>query len=302
MRPSLAAHSALPALPPGTGRMISFEEMRLIAIGANLDSPDGAAVVVPGEQVTHILTLDRLEDIETHINSLAMDVKFGSKPVVEDSLRATLHIAETATNAHELHYLQAMFIHHRQVLLALAANRHIPEPVQLALATDNQLLGDRRLQRVLASNPALTASVMQTMWEKTEDSQVQLRIAQNAASRANEHQRDNDYAKLAEGIYKASYDGAVRTAAIAGIRDPELLRRIASTNDVTFGAAELTALAGNRHAPVDVLRGLATPEGRLQEVQRLFSPLSSQRIAKLARENMHRKLVSDATHYHSSPD
>ncbi|WP_454727705.1 MULTISPECIES: hypothetical protein [Cupriavidus] len=304
MKPSLAALYAVEAPPPGTGRFMSFADMRQLALGENLIPADGAAVVVPGERFTAFAGLDDLTQMESRINELKVEVMLAAKPAVAEVLRPTILIAETSTHPHELQYLQAMFIHHRQVLRALAVNKHLPEQTQRVLATDTLLKDDKSLQRLLASNPALTSSVMQAMWSETDDSIVQVRISENAAQQGKLYDGENDFARLCEAFYQSSADRSVRLAAIEGIRDPELLRRIASTNDVTFGAAELTAIAANRHTPDDVLNTLTKPAGMLQRVQNVLHPMTSSRIHQLAQQNLERRNAAsrDATDYHSSPD
>jgi len=301
MNPSLAALTAMEAPPPGTGRFGSFADMRALALDAGLVPRDGSAVVLPGERLAAFAAINDLAEIESKINGLKVDVMLAAKPELTDALRATVHIAESSTHPHELHYLQAMFVHHRQVMRTLASNKHIPEQTQRLLATDSVLKDDRALQRVLAHNPALTASVMQAMWAETDDSLVQLRITENAAEQATLYDGTNEFAKLCEAFYKGTADRTVRLAAIAGIRDPESLRRIVSTHDVAFGAAELTAVAANRHAPDDVLQALAQPGG---VVQRAFSPIASARLQQTARDSIARRnsAAADATLYHSSPD
>jgi hypothetical protein len=283
---------------------MSFDDIRQLAISADLVPSDGAAVVVPGSRFAAFATLDDLAAIESRINGLKVDVMLAAKPQLDEALRATVHIAETSTQPHELHYLQAMFLHHRQVLRAVAANKHISEPTQRVLATDTMLKDDRALQRVLAVNPALTASVMQAIWTQTDDSLVQLRVSENAAKQAQLFDGDSDFAQLSKAFYERTLDRSVRLAAIPGIADPDTLRRIAQTNDRTFGAAELAAVAANRHTPQDVLVAMTQPSGMLQRVQHVLHPIASSRIGQLARQNLERRQTvdRDATHYHSSPD
>lgn len=305
MKASLAAHLLAPTLESGGDiKHVSFDELRDFAIGAQLVPADGTAVVVPGERLAQLAPLDQLEAIESRINGLRMEVTLAAKPDKNAALRQSVHIAETSQHPHELHYLLAMFIHHKEVLRALAANKNLAEADQRQLAMNAELAKDKGLQRVLAANPALSASVMRTMLATTDDSMVQLRVAENAAKQALTYDGENDFAVISESLLKESFDGWVRIAAIEGVRDPELLRDIATTHDNVFGARERAAVAANRYTPPDVLEDMTSASGIRGVMQGILQTPVSSAIGRLAQQNLEKRRGAEAaaTLYHSSPD
>ena len=319
MKPSLSAFLIAPAehdggddamdaakqSPKAPGiRRVSFAAMRDVAVAQDLIPVDGTAVVVPGERFAQLMSMDKLEEIEARINGLRMEVKLASKQDKTAALQQGVLIAETSQHPHELSYLMAMFIHHKEVLRALAANKHLPEQDQRRLAQDPELAKDKGLQRVLASNPALTASVMRVMLAQTDDSLVQLEVAKNAAEQAAAIDAESDFAAISESLFSESYDRWVRVAAIQGVRDPELLRRIAATHDNVLGPSERAAVAANRNTPPEVLERMAKPTGIRRAMQGITQGAVPAVIARLAQQTLRARRSAEApsTHYHSSPD
>lgn len=301
MKASLAAQELVS--PVGEPRFVTFDEMRGIAVFRDLTPTDGSAVVIDGAAFRDFFPLEDLEAVEARINALRTDVVLASNQAKSPALSKAVQIAQDSEHGHELNYLLGMFIHHKEVLRELAKNRSLPVDAQRRLVSDPELVKDKQLQRVLARNPALSAEAMRTMLAATDDSLVQVYLAENAAEQSSHLGTDNEYTRIAESLVENSFTRLVRIAALPGVRSEDLLRKIADTHDTLLGAPELAAVASNRHTPADVLQRLEQPSGIGSVLQRALQTTAAAVIGKLAQKTLRdRRDAEAASLYHSTPD
>lgn len=264
--------------------MLSFADVSQRFKERGLYPKDGAAVQVEGGRFADIMRLGTLGEIETHVNDLLVAVRNAkARPVLEERLAQAARMAAVSSDSYELHYLASMFIHHREVMVEVARNKSIDERTQRILATDDSLRRDRAVQVALARNERLHPEVMAIILNGTDDSYVHFAVAENAAKNSlSTRDSTGGYAEICDAL-SVSYDSAVRQAAIVGIRDPEVLRKIAANNSTFLAPRELEAVAANKHTPDDVLSELSTSS--LPRVQ----PLLGVKVATTARRTLNEK-------------
>lgn len=236
---------------------MSFDDMANVVREKGLYSKTGAAVQIDGKQLHKLIQLDRLVAMENRINELVYaTAKAATSEEKESTMKESIHIASFSTDTHELHYLASMLINHREVMRTLARNPHIDEKTQLILATDLELKNDRETQLGLAHNPALSAVIMAKIINTSDNIHVHQGIALNAVAKARALPHDSDYADICKQL-AGSFDTIMRQTAIPGVRDPEILRKIADNNSVFLAPRELEAVASNHFTPDDVLQDLS---------------------------------------------
>lgn len=260
--------------------MVSFGELSQRFKERSLYPKDGRAAHVEGKAFVDLWRLGTAVQVESHINDLVVAVRnAGTHELRDEKMKEAVRIARESTDAFELHYLTSMFIHHRKVMRALARNSHIDEKTQMILATDDELKQDPEIQIGLAHNLILSDAVMVKMLNECENQFVQMGLAWNAASQARSGTANSPYVKICNMLAK-SFDVAVRAEAIGGIRDPEILREVASSNSVFLAPRVLEAVATNDNTPTDVLHDLSV--GSMPKLQSMFAI----RVAENARRTL----------------
>jgi hypothetical protein len=257
----------------------SFEELMHLAREKSLYAKTGDVIVVPGQLVGSILSAGTTDDVKARINELIALVKRGPSldwrnpaaakeaqtEAADAAMLDALDIAEASQNADELHYLAGMFIHHRVVMRAVAANPAISPVTQLLLANDPVLSKDRGIQLALAHNQALTADTMKHMYNRSDDPFVLTGLAMNAVAQSKRSRAACEFGNICLAAAK-SLDGALRVVALAGVKDSEFLEKAAFNTNPFFAPKELESIAGNSNTPVNALQHIArTPLAGLQK-------------------------------------
>lgn len=253
------------ALEFGDGKLPRFAPLSIIGHYVRehgLYPRDGQMQKVEGVEVSMVLKMQSLQQIENRINDLVFELRQVKKRH-ETALEKALEIAKTSTDPYELHYMAHMFMHERSVLRAVAKNPHLSEKTQFMIASLSHFRQDRQLQISLAHNPALSSTVMEKMLS-IKDVFVLQGVAHNAA-RKSQQLNDPGCAEVCKKIALVPWDDTLSKAAIPGVKDPNVLRQIADTHGALFEAEKLEMVAQNVHTPTDVLERMSkTPLARLQ--------------------------------------
>lgn len=225
---------------------------------------DGRMQKKDGVEFSSLLRLQTLQQIENRINDLVDELR-ETRDRHEAALGQALEIANTATDPYELHYMGNMFMYQREVLRAVAKNPNLSEKTQLLIVSMELLRDDREIQLGLAHNPSLCPVVMEKMMSYTEDVFVLQGIAHNAARQSQINREDTAFAAVCKELALVHWDTTLSKAAIPGVKDPDVLRRIAENNSALYAADKLELVAQNPHTPDDVLTRMAeTPLARMQ--------------------------------------
>lgn len=225
---------------------------------------DGRMDKIEGNDMSSLMRLETLQQIEDRINGLVSELR-QARERHEVALDRAMKIADTSTDPYELHYLVNMFLHQKEVLRAAARNPHLSEKTQLLIVSMTELRRDRELQLSLAHNASLCAMVMGKMLGYTQDVFVLQGVAHNAARQAQANPADRDFAAICKELALVPWDVTLAKAAIPGVKDAEVLRKLAEGNTAVYGADKLALVAQNPHTPDDVLAKLAeTPLARVQ--------------------------------------
>ncbi|TKC90148.1 hypothetical protein FAZ69_08345 [Trinickia terrae] len=248
-----------------------------------------------GTHLRNIATATAREDAEAAIDRLEAGVRNAHGREARQSFRDALSMAKHSENPHQLHYLASMFINHPNVIREIAKNPHIETRTQLAVLDDSVLGQDVRLQRNLGDNPAIGPEVMTRLLNNSEDSITHYAVTRNAVRKSlQSNGPDTPYVKICDMLADTSRDPALRLAALAGVRDHSVMRKIVRTRDAVFGARELEAIAGNIHAPKDVLAEMANASGPRQAEHAAFGAAIGQRAALTLARLSHPEMDNDA--------
>ncbi|CAE6793365.1 hypothetical protein R70006_04953 [Paraburkholderia domus] len=277
MNPSLAATEFGPSPAP---RYMSFADIGALVRERHLYAD--TAIRIDGRRVTEVLTHQRVAQVENTINGLvksARDHESGKERSL--AVKQALRVARDSDDAHELHYLASMFINEPSVIRQLAKNPKLPEKTQRVIANDPKLKQDMHVVRALAGNPGLKPDLMRELLSRSEDTITRHEIAKNAAQKSRfAPDAESPYVKLCNELADTTYDDALRLAALPGVRDGDVLRKIARTRDVVLGARELEAVADNVYTPPDVLAGLANVSGPKQVFYAALGVTVAQKAAR----------------------
>lgn len=253
----------------GDGKLPKFASMATIGHYVRehgLYPRDGKMQKVEGGALTSILRLQTLQQIEDRINNLVGEMR-QAKERHEVALTQALEIAYTSIDPYELHYMANMFMPQREVLRAVIKNPNLSEKTQLLIVSIAELRKDREIQLGLAHNPALCPAVMEKMLGYTEDVFVLQGIAHNAARQSALTHDDTQFAEICKALALVHWDETLSKAAIPGVKDPDVLRRMADSHSALVAADKLELVAQNPHTPDDVLEKMAnTPMARMQHV------------------------------------
>lgn len=274
--------------PQGNGFM-SFDALRERFLTRSLYPKDGRATRVEGDRFADMLRIGSLAEIEQRINALLLDVRSAEHGLIKDEkMQAAVSIAANSKDSFELHYLTSMFIHHREVMIALAGNANIGEKTQMVIVNDETLRADSAVQRALAHNPQLREMPMIKLIRASDSPHVLLGVALNAAKRSKGASTANEYSEVCSALARGlGYDSVVRQAAIEGVRDPEVLRAIAESGSVVMVPRILEAVARNASTPDDVLQEMSSasfprlqPYLSISVAELAYSTLESKRFEK----------------------
>ncbi|MCA8050711.1 hypothetical protein [Burkholderia arboris] len=285
MNPSLSAAEFSPASAPA---YISFADMGGLIRQRHLYAD--SALQVDGRRFgAATVGAMRMAQAEEAINKLVTAARDREKPRGRpQAIREALRVAKDSDDPHELHYLTSMFINEPTVIKELAKNPHLPEKSQRVIAHDTTLAANVHVMRSLASNPSLQPDLMRDLLNSSEDSIVRHEIAHNAALKSRfAPDAGSPYVKLCDELADTTYDNALRLAALPGVRDADVLRKIARTRDVVFGARELEAVADNIHTPVDVLADMANVPKSRKMLHAAFGVTVAQKAARTLVELRH---------------
>lgn len=249
----------------GDGKLPKFASLSVIGHYVRehgLYPRDGQMQKIEGTEISPVLRMQSLQQVEDRINDLVGELRQVKKRH-EAAMEKALDIAKTSTDPYELHYMAHMFMHERTVLRAIAKNPHLSEKTQFMIASLSHFRKDRQLQISLAHNPALSSTVMEKMLS-IEDVFVLQGLAHNAA-RKSQQLNDQGCAEVCKKIALVPWDDTLSKAAIPGVKDPNVLRQIADTHSAMFEAEKLEMVAQNIHTPTDVLERMSkTPLARIQ--------------------------------------
>ncbi|KVV07315.1 hypothetical protein WK77_16120 [Burkholderia ubonensis] len=228
----------------------------------------------------------RMAQAEESINRLVKAARSREQPKARPkAIQEALRVAKDSSDPHELHYLTSMFINEPTVIKELAKNPNLPEKSQRVIANDSALAQNVHVMRSLAANPSLQPDLMRDLLNSSDDSIVRHEVAQNAALKSRyAPDAESPYVKLCDELADTTYDNALRLAALPGVRDADVLRKIARTRDVVFGARELEAVADNVHTPVDVLAGMANVSNPRKMLHAAFGVTVAQKAAQTLAE------------------
>ena len=268
---------------------LSFQQMGQLVRTKRLTADRGLRV--EGRALVDLASVQRMIEAEDAINRLVLKVKNPDNR--KDKSLATeraLRMAKDSTSGHELNYLASMFINQPQVLRALAKNPNLSEDTQRMLVNDAKTSGDIHVVRALAGNPAVKPDLMRDILKapEFEDDIVHHQVAANAAQKAHiARDREDPYVKLCDQLADTTYNNGLRLVVIPGVRNPEVLRKIADTRDNVLGAAELEAVASNMHTPSDVLRKMADVSPARRVMQAMFGVTVAQKAARTLHDLQH---------------
>ncbi len=225
---------------------------------------DGKMQKVEGGELSSILRLQTLQQIEDRINTLGVEMH-QARERHEAALAQAMDIAYTSNDPYELHYMANMFRHQREVLRSVVKNPNLSEKTQLLIASIAELHKDREIQLGLAHNPSICSTVMEKMIEYTQDVFVLQGLAHNAARQSQLTHDDTAFAEICKHLALVHWDVTLSKAAIPGVKDPEILRRMADGHNAIFAADKLELIAQNPYTPDDVLERMSkTPLARIQ--------------------------------------
>lgn len=266
---------------------LSFQEMGQLVRARRLHAD--RALQVDGRALGEAVATHRMADAEESINRLVVATRSASKGKTKPlAIDAALRVARDSEDGHELHYLASMFINEPLVLRQLAKNPNLSEKTQRVLLNDPQISNNVHVMRALAGNPALRPDLMRDLLAKSEDDIVRHEVASNAVQKAHfAGDREDPYVKLCDELADTTYDDSLRLVALSGVRDPAVLRKIARTRDVVFGARELEAVADNPYTPVDVLADLAGVSSTRKMMQAMFGVTVAQKASRTLQDLQH---------------
>lgn len=252
MNPSLQARERA-----ATSGFMNFEELSLHFRENDLSPKDGRFHRVEGKKVAAVLGMETFKEVEAEINEMVFAIKNSvSQAEVSASLDDAIVAAEGSTDPFQLSYLASMFIHHREVMRAVARNQHIDEGTQMILASDLELRRDKAVQMALGGNPSLIASVARKMIMGNTDPYVENAITATVSKKSVTGPVDSEFAQLCKELARF-YDPLTRATALKGVQDPEVLRIAADSNSLILGSKDLEAVATNKFTPDDVLAELS---------------------------------------------
>lgn len=254
----------------GDGKLPKFASITIIGHYVRehgLYPRDGQMQKVEGQEISSMLRLQTLQQIEDQINNLVGEMRQASKRHGEVMEKA-LELASTSSDPYELHYMALMFMHEKAVLLEVVKNPNLSEKTQFLIASLSEFRKDRQVQLGLAHNPSLCSTVMEKMMGYTEDVFVLQGIAHNATRKAKLANNDSvGFAKICGQIALVQWDDTLSKAAIPGVTDPEVLRQIAENNSVIFAAEKLEMVAQNIHTPTEILERMSKTPAPLARIQ-----------------------------------
>lgn len=252
MKLSLAAAHFVGKLP----RFMSFDSLSQFVRERGLYPADGKMMLAEGQDLSKLLRMQNMQQIESRINALVFDMKNAQRNQRE-TLRRTSAIAEKSTDPYELHYLAGMFASKRAIIRAIAKNQTLSRETQILIARNPEMNKDRETLMNLAHNPSVTEEAMEVLIEVADDPFVLHGVALNASMRSQAAPGDTPYAAICAFLAKDS-DYTLSKAAVPGVRDPDVLREIVENNSLIFSPEKLAAVAKNPHTPDDVLEQMST--------------------------------------------
>jgi hypothetical protein len=235
---------------------MSFEALSLLVRDRALYPRDGKIVHADGEDLANrVVRAQGMQQAENRINALVYEMKSVKRSHRETQEKA-LDIAENSTDPYELHYLANMFADQKEVMRALSRNQHLAVKTQTLIVRNPTTNRDRETLMNLAHNPSITAETMDALIDVSDDPFVLQGVALNAVRRS----RETDglpYATICNFLARHP-DYTLSKAAVAGVKDPELLREIVDNNSLLLSPAKLGEVARNPHTPDDVLERMST--------------------------------------------
>ncbi|MBN3729519.1 hypothetical protein [Burkholderia sp. Tr-20390] len=285
MNPSLSVSEFAPTPTPA---YLSFADMGALVRRQRLHADK--ALQIDGRRFgAATVGVMRMAQAEEAINRLVKAARSREEPKARpQAIREALRVAKESDDPHELHYLTSMFINEPTVIKELAKNPHLPEKSQRVIAHDDTLAADVHVMRSLASNPSLEPGLMRELLNSSDDSIVRHEVARNAALKSRfAPDPQSPYVKLCDELVDTTYDNALRLTALPGVRSADVLRKIARTRDVVFGARELEAVADNSHTPVDVLAEMANVPKSRKMLHAAFGVTVAQKAARTLAELRH---------------
>jgi hypothetical protein len=292
MKLSLSADDFAPAAP---SPFITIARMGEIVRANRLHADQ--VIGLSGRKFRDVATANSMHEAENQINRLVYDVRNArqNRKEARQSVADALEIAKHSENPHQLHYLASMFINEPDVIRLVAKNPRIDQKTQLVILNDSKTGQDPRVLRNLGDNPAIGPEVMRHLLNHSNDSLTQYAVARNAARKSLQSKAaDTPYVKICDELADHTFDPALRLIALAGVRDPAVMRKIVRTHDTAFGARELEAVADNIHAPKDVLAQLANVSGPRQALQAAFGVTVARRAAQTLAQLTHPEMDRDA--------
>lgn len=237
-------------------QFITEENLTSEILRRGLFSPKARPVAIDGENLKNLFAAQTKSEILRQIDVMLREALSAKKNDRAQGMEKAMAAATNSHDADELQTLVAMFANHKEVLRRAAANPYINEKTQYMLMTDENCRHDVIIQRHLSNNTALVPSVMTAMYQHSDDRFARHLLALNAVTQGQMSPGENAYSQLCNDISR-DLDRVTGVAAIAGIRNGEVLRSIVERKDMLLGADYLSEVARNKYTPDDVLENLA---------------------------------------------
>lgn len=290
MKISLSADNFAPEVPTP---FVTFRRMGEIVRENHLYSD--RALGLSGAQFRDVATATSRHEAEEAVNRLVYSVRDDHRKEARQSMREAVEMAKHTESPHQLHYLASMFVHHPEVIREVAKNPHIDQKTQLVILNNEKLSEDVRVTRNLGGNPAIGPEVMRHLLNNSQDTITLHAVTRNAVRKSLQSTGpDTPYVKICDELADTTFDPGLRLMALAGVRSPDVLRKIVQTRDSVFGARELEAVADNVHTPKDVLVQMAGTPGPKQAIQAAFGVTVGQRAARTLNRLTHPEWQNDA--------
>jgi len=238
-------------------QFMTFDALSHFVREHGLYPKDGKIVHADGKDLASRVTgVDGMQQAESRINALVYEIKNVQRSHRE-TVKKTVSLAENTADPYELHYMAGMFAEQKEVMRAVAKNQNVSPQTQILIARNPLINQDRETLMNLAHNPSITADSMGVLIEVANDPFVLHGVALNAVHRSHSEKEGRLYADIC-GFLAKDQDYTLSKAAIAGVKDPDLLREIADNNSLIFSPSKLGEVAKNQHTPDDVLERMSS--------------------------------------------
>lgn len=183
------------------------------------------------------------------------------------ALRSLENTVEVSRDPLELDYAAQMFLEQRSAMLKLAKNPYISEETMARVATCSMYRDDPHVARAFASNPNLTPRAARVLLDNESNKHrpfvmhaLAVNMGKQARLSSNPHAAE--CARICRDITAVSVIDTPLAPAIAGVTDPEHLRRLYSQHankmplERNMERAVFHAIAQNPETPDDVIKAM----------------------------------------------